>query len=210
MPGSATDLGDLGKSMLKAGSLYLWEIVRCCVAGLVLSLIAFTLVAKGSAGMGWPLAAAAAVLLIGFPIAYFVVGQQRALDRVLGTLANAHGERFYDATLGRFVDSLQAQQPGALASLLAKPQALTARLRDFLEGSERMPRLARRVALHLSDKVIAAVPFAGLAAQDAPAAMRTAAVNALQDQFDASWRPFLIVAAGQAAAAGAAWWWLSR
>lgn len=27
---------DLGKSMLMAGSLNLWEIVRCCIAGLVL------------------------------------------------------------------------------------------------------------------------------------------------------------------------------
>ncbi|MHA7682501.1 hypothetical protein [Cupriavidus sp. PET2-C1] len=199
---------DLGKSMLMAGSLYLWEIVRCCVAGLVLSMIAFAFVANSTEGTGWALAAV--VFLIGFPVAYYLVGHQRALDRVLGALANAHGERFYDATLGRFVASLQAQQPDALASLLAKPQALTARFRGFLEDGELKPRLARRVALHFADKVIAAVPFAGLAAQDAPAAMRLAAVTALQDQFDASWQPFLVVAAGQAAAAVAAWWWLSR
>ncbi|MDF3835182.1 hypothetical protein P3W85_19765 [Cupriavidus basilensis] len=207
MSGSAIDLG---KSMLKAGSLYLWEMVRCCVAGLVLSLLAFAVVAKGGAGAGWPLAAAALVFLIAFPVAYFVVAQQRALDRVLGTLADAHGERFYDATFGRFVDTLQVQQPGALASLLAQPKALTARFQGFLERSERMPRLARRVALHFAGKIIAAIPFAGLAAQEAPAAIRAAAVTTLQDRFEASWQTFLIVAAGQAAVAAAACWWLSR
>ncbi|MFJ1257406.1 hypothetical protein [Cupriavidus sp. CuC1] len=57
-----------------------------------------------------------------------------------------------------------------MTSLLAKPQALTARFRGILEDGEFKPRLARRVALHFADEVIATVPFAGLAVQDAPAA----------------------------------------
>lgn len=214
-------LGDLAKPVLKAGALLTWELVRGGVLTLVLvfGVLAWVYPVLSASGAGFaggahtgsagaglsilalmlqPAGLVLLLLLIVIPFLYAMMVQKRAVARAANTLFKAHGEAIYDRTVGRFVSKQLGEQPGQLMQWIAKPNAFANRVGIYLDESEKLPKIVRRVAKHFASSFVESSELKGLVQNgkvvDA-AQVRDMALVYARDSLAPSWKPFLIVLA---------------
>ena len=192
---------EITKPLLKAGVSYTFEIARCLVLGIVLSVGGFVLLLwMAPSGSGKGLLGLAGVSSLALPAVYALLGHQRGLGKVLSMLTASHGALFFDQTLGRFMDAAEARKPGATAALLATPGKFTEAFKAFVGQASFMPGWLKRVALHyagkLSERIEDGLLPAGVGGDgriDRPQ-FRQWAVDQMQDQFSPSWQPIAVLA----------------
>ena len=149
---------EITKPLLKAGVSYAFEIVRCLVLGVVLSVGGFVLLLwTAPSGSGNRLLGLAGMLSLALPFVYALLGHQRGLGKVLSMLTASHGASFFDQTLGRFLDATEARKPGATAALLAAPGKFTEAFKSFVGQASFMPGWLKRVALSYAVKLSARI-----------------------------------------------------
>jgi hypothetical protein len=204
---------ELVKPLVSGGGKYLAEVAKCVGLGVLAgAAVLSVLLALLPSGRGLGLVAFGGCLL--FVLAYGLAGHQRGIFGVLSGMAHTHGGLLYDQTLGRFVASAEARQPGTLAGLLSAPGRLTASFDTFLrhEGSI-LPGLLRRVGRHYVAKIDRQLTAAGSLPAEAVVGgqlhergLRAWAVERMREQFEPTWRALQVIAALQALAAFALWW----
>jgi hypothetical protein len=205
---------DIAKPLLKGGISYAFEIARCLLLGIALSVCSFFVVlyfTKSEGNSGAPTIAALFALL--FPFLYGLAGHQRGLGRVLASLTKAHGGLLFEQTIGRFIDAAEARKPGSVAGLLAAPAKFANAVEDFLNDSARLPRWLKRVALNYTDKLMVRIDESGALpvtvidnGQLHRAQFQQWAVDHMSDQFSPSWRLFgLVFLLHALVTAGLAW-----
>ncbi len=204
---------DVIKPLLSNGAQYVKEVLKCSLAGLVVSgavLLVLIAVLPSRAGPV-TLAVMGAVFFVVF---YGLAGHQRGIFRMLSTLAHSHGGLLFDQTLGRFMQMTEARRPGTLASLLSVPGKLTESFKEFLrnDGSV-IPRPLRRLATYYVGKFDARISQAGALPTGAVVDGRVHeevvkgwAVQQMREQFQPSWNGFFAILAAQLVFAGALWW----
>jgi hypothetical protein len=210
---------EIAKPLLKSGALYVWEMVRCVLLGIVISAVIF-IVSYAALGSGLAMAnrsVGAVVWLfffaVLFSILYGAVGHQRGIGRVLATLTQAHGGLLFDQTLGRFIDAVDARKPGTMAALANSPKKFAAAFKVYLSEATAMPRLIKRVAMHYVSKLGARTTDGRWLPADVVSegrfnspAFKSWTVEQMRDRFVPSWIGFGLVLGLQVLVAGSALW----
>ncbi len=226
-------LGGLAKPVFKAGALFTWELLRGGVLTLVLSfgVLAFVLPVLMSSTQGFaggahtggagaalsllvlvlqPAGLVLILLAIVFPFLYVMFFQKRAVARAAHAVFSAHGEALYDSTVGRFVSKQLGEQPGLFAQWVAKPNAFASKVNEYLEHSEQLPKIVRRIAKYFASSFVESSSVHGLIVNgQSPSAsqVREMALLHAQDALRPSWRTFVILFVLHVATAMAAWFW---
>jgi hypothetical protein len=224
-------LGSLAIPFVKAFGLFTWEMARGLLIALVLCLVIdiITMPKLWAAlqGPGMPASAHAGILgavlglvflmlipegfltvmlLAVVPVVYVVVVQKRAISRALHSLIQGHGAAFYDATLGRFIQS-KAGDSKSWAQWVAKPNSFATALNQYLQERENWPRFARKLACRFASGWVEKSQLSGVVSDGKLAEaeqIRAVAIEHMQDAMVPSWKGLLILLAvhmGLAAAA---------
>lgn len=208
---------EIAKPLLKSGLMFLFEVARCAAAGLVLSALVLwgwmgSLPAQG-AGFATTLAVLWSVLVV---LLFAVAGQQRGIRRVLSNLTGSHGSLLFDHTLGRFLEAVEARQPGGTASLLATPKKLADGFKGYVAETRAMPGWLKRVSLRYVERVTVALKDESAGALPAGLfnggrlelpLLRQWTVDRTRNAFEPSWQGFLILCGVHLAVMAALSWW---
>ncbi|MBC7955650.1 MAG: hypothetical protein H7Y33_07260 [Cytophagales bacterium] len=204
---------DVIKPLMSNGLQYVKEVLKCSLAGLVVSGTVLLVLIGVLPSRPGPMATAAMGFVF-FLIFYGLVGHQRGILRMLSNLSHSHGGLLFDQTLGRFMQMTESRRPGSLAGMLSAPGKLTASFKEFLRNDGSIvPRPLRRLGIYYVGKFDARITQSGALPVGAVVdgqlheeALKDWAVQQMREQFEPSWTGFLTLAGTQIVLAGALWW----
>jgi hypothetical protein len=204
---------DVIKPLLSNGVQYVKEVLKCSLAGLVVSGAVLGVLMAVLPSRTGPVALAVFGALF-FVVFYGLAGHQRGVFRMLSTLAHSHGGLLFDQTLGRFMQATEAKRPGTLASLFSVPGKVTESFKQSLrnDGSV-IPRPLRRLGVYYVGKFDASISQSGVLPTGAVVdgqvheeVVKGWAVQQMREQFEPSWNGFFAILATQVVFASALWW----
>ncbi len=212
---SATAVHRMTRPLVMAGLLYAWELLRCTLFGVAVSVSLFlgVLAVPGVAGHSLAASGVMLVCTAWFPILYGLAAHQRGIGRLLARLASAHGELLFEQTLGRFIEAAESRQSGSVAALLGSPKKLVAAFGDYVKNAPAMPSLLRHAAQYYVGKLghrldnsvlVEAVRDEQL---DVPA-LRRWTVEHMRNAFQPSWRAMGMVFGLQLITVVGMWLWM--
>jgi hypothetical protein len=200
---------DLIKPLLKVGGSYLFELILSLVIGIVVSVLGLVLAIFLMSFKTTSVTLMQINLWITylpiqtiFSVICFILAFKRAIFRALSQLTAQHGAAFFDQTLGRFVSMVESRQAGAMTDLLKAPEKLTVGFKEFLSGTENVPKWMQKVSVHYLKKLAKKVSQNGVSTSEIMSnnefdqdKFRAWSVQKMADQFAPSWFYFALLIA---------------